>query len=297
MWEHRRYVLTGPLLNHWAAQFGIAPLDVIVGRFVRAICCLSGLPPIALPEGNGGLGGFGGIVSKTDGPFAVGNNLELTEFAKARNTEINWVQPADLSVHFTRSFLARMDRGATDVLAVKVPDGASFAIAVPRAEKPEGKSKLHGELVTLFRRGEMRTAEDGRLALADFTHELLRSQPVNVLVRDTGAAELVKVADAATVNGMNVVDVIDGGSGLLLTRARLADTPENRAAAATLVNLAETAADEIAIDSWKLNRAQTHRRLFGDAGTQDKLADVVRKILPKVDPKTVAGVANRIAKR
>ncbi len=40
LWQGRRWVLTGPLLNHWAAQVGLAPLDVVVGRFVRAVCCV-----------------------------------------------------------------------------------------------------------------------------------------------------------------------------------------------------------------------------------------------------------------
>jgi hypothetical protein len=37
----RRYVLTGPLLTHWAGLFGIAPFDVIVGRLARVICCIA----------------------------------------------------------------------------------------------------------------------------------------------------------------------------------------------------------------------------------------------------------------
>lgn len=40
-WEHRRHVLTGPLLTHWGGQFGLAPLDVTVSRLAQWICCVS----------------------------------------------------------------------------------------------------------------------------------------------------------------------------------------------------------------------------------------------------------------
>jgi hypothetical protein len=40
MWQGRRWVLTGPLVNHWGAQLGLAPLDLVAGRLVNTICCL-----------------------------------------------------------------------------------------------------------------------------------------------------------------------------------------------------------------------------------------------------------------
>src|SRR3569833_1557355 len=43
MWEHRREVITGPLINHWLGVFGFAPIDVVAGRISQAICCLAGL--------------------------------------------------------------------------------------------------------------------------------------------------------------------------------------------------------------------------------------------------------------
>jgi len=39
----RRYVMHYPLLEHWGAQFGIAPLDVIASRFFSKLCCLGSL--------------------------------------------------------------------------------------------------------------------------------------------------------------------------------------------------------------------------------------------------------------
>lgn len=39
----RRYVIHYPLLAHWGAQFGIAPLDITLMRFFSKLCCVSSL--------------------------------------------------------------------------------------------------------------------------------------------------------------------------------------------------------------------------------------------------------------
>jgi hypothetical protein len=39
----RRYVIHYPLLEHWGAQFGIAPLDITLTRFFSKLCCVSSL--------------------------------------------------------------------------------------------------------------------------------------------------------------------------------------------------------------------------------------------------------------
>ncbi|MBL4635038.1 MAG: hypothetical protein JKY56_14285, partial [Kofleriaceae bacterium] len=43
-WEGRQHVLLGPLVSHWAGQFGFASLDVVAGRFAQMLCCVAGLP-------------------------------------------------------------------------------------------------------------------------------------------------------------------------------------------------------------------------------------------------------------
>lgn len=42
-WEFRRHVLTGPLLSHWAHQFGLASRDAIMARITQTICCVAGV--------------------------------------------------------------------------------------------------------------------------------------------------------------------------------------------------------------------------------------------------------------
>lgn len=40
-WLYRRYVLTGPLLTHWAGQFGMPPVDRVALRLASWICCVA----------------------------------------------------------------------------------------------------------------------------------------------------------------------------------------------------------------------------------------------------------------
>ena len=43
-WDHRRHVLTGPLLTHWTGLAGIAPLDTTAARLASWICCVARTP-------------------------------------------------------------------------------------------------------------------------------------------------------------------------------------------------------------------------------------------------------------
>jgi hypothetical protein len=45
----RRWVIHYPLLEHWGAQFGIAPLDLTASRFFSKLCCISALPASGAP--------------------------------------------------------------------------------------------------------------------------------------------------------------------------------------------------------------------------------------------------------
>jgi hypothetical protein len=62
----RRHVIHYPLLEHWGAQFGIAPPDLAASRFFSTLCCFAAQPalgvaglnvlPLLVPLGNGFLG-------------------------------------------------------------------------------------------------------------------------------------------------------------------------------------------------------------------------------------------------
>jgi hypothetical protein len=67
-WAHRRHVLTGPLITHWAGQFGMAPIDVTAARLASWICCIGRTPLPEMPAelnktglfdfGSAGIGGI-----------------------------------------------------------------------------------------------------------------------------------------------------------------------------------------------------------------------------------------------
>lgn len=48
MYGGRRWVMHGPLINHWMGQVGIAPIDVMASRFMSQLCCVASLPSIGL---------------------------------------------------------------------------------------------------------------------------------------------------------------------------------------------------------------------------------------------------------
>ncbi|MBK4216484.1 hypothetical protein JJJ17_11155 [Paracoccus caeni] len=47
-WKHRRYVLTGPLLTHWAGLFGLPSIDAVATRLASWICCVARAPLIPI---------------------------------------------------------------------------------------------------------------------------------------------------------------------------------------------------------------------------------------------------------
>jgi hypothetical protein len=67
----RRYVVHYPLLEHWGAQFGIAPLDITATRFFSKLCCLAGLPAAA--AGAGAFDVPGQVIQLGGGYLAVGD--------------------------------------------------------------------------------------------------------------------------------------------------------------------------------------------------------------------------------
>lgn len=46
MYGGRRWVMHGPLIDHWMGQVGVAPIDVMASRFMSQLCCVASLPSI-----------------------------------------------------------------------------------------------------------------------------------------------------------------------------------------------------------------------------------------------------------
>ncbi|MBJ3764451.1 hypothetical protein ILP92_17075 [Maribius pontilimi] len=88
-WARRRHVLTGPLLSHWGAQFGLAPLDVAASRLARWICCVAATPAAQMPQLPGEAAA---LFSFGNGGFLAGQ--ELAAGATLGQATVNSVRPA-----------------------------------------------------------------------------------------------------------------------------------------------------------------------------------------------------------
>lgn len=299
LWRHRRQVVTGPLLGHWGRQLGAAPLDVVVGRFARAMCCLAGLPGQALPSFQGGLApGLG----EKDDTFHIGTAATVDQFAKQRGTTVKWFSPAGLSVRLLEAFTLKAGGGeAVDVVATQLPDGGSIAAAVPseRALISGGKGKLHGDLIgTLRQQGPAYVREAGREAAADFAVQVMRAASPATLLDDRAPAATRALAEAVARTGATAEDAAVDGSRAMLVRSGLADTAENREAAADLVEAAEKAVDGVVQATAKVLGPKLDRSALGDAANQKKLAELIAgKLIPKLSAADVAAAADRASKQ
>jgi hypothetical protein len=295
MWRHRRQVVTGPVLEHWAHQLGIAPIDVIAGRFAGAMCCLAGLPPLALPSFEGGLAP--GLGEKED-RFHVGTVATVGAFATAHATTPKWMSPAALSLRMLEAFTLRSAVGrAVDVLASLLPDGGSIAIAVP-GERREPSQGLRDEVVGGLRRAETYVREAGRDAAADFVVELMRAVPPPALLDDRAPEGTRKLAEAVARGGVTSANVAEDGARAMLMRSAMVDSAESREAAADLVEAAEKAVDGVVRAAVKVLGPKLDRSAFGVEANQKALAEAIAgKVIPKLPAATVSAAADRTAKR
>jgi len=290
VWEHRRSVLTGPLLTHWAGQFAIAPLDVIVGRFASVFCCLAGLPAIVPEASRDALP----LMRLASNRIHMGSVGSVADFAREQNASVSWLAPNALGLRTAEAFVAGGDGGALEVLASALPGGGSFAIAVPRKVAAAPSSRVEQDVKSLLRQGEQRVRESGRSAVADFTAGVLRTAPASALVNEQTPAATRKLANAATKNGATVADIAEQGTDATLKLAALGTSPEMREAAAELVDSAEHAVERVAQAAVKVLGAKLDRGDFAVAAHQQKLAEsIARKIIPQLPAEVVVNAARR----
>lgn len=295
-WQHRRHVVTGPLLEHYAQQLGIAPIDVIAGRFAGAMCCLAGLPPLTLPPLRGEAAG--GLAGDRESMFHVGTAASVDRYARSRGAAVTWMAPAALSLRMTEAFTMRTLEGRpVEVLASSLPDGGSFAIAVPRAEKQLHSPKIRDEVLFNLRRTETYVREAGREAVADFTVEVMRAAPPTALLEGRASDRTRKLAEAVAKAGVTAADVAEDGARATLVRSGMPDSAEHREAAADLVEHAEKAVDGVVRSVVKVLGSKVDRSAFGVAANQKKLAEAITdKVIPELSAAAVAVAADRTAK-
>jgi hypothetical protein len=293
MWQHRRHVVTGPLLAHWGQQLGIAPIDVIAGRFAQAMCCLSGLPPITLPPFGDKLN-----IDVKSGPFFhVGTYDSVNTYGKSYGSPVSWMSPASLSLRMTEAFTMRgLEGRPVEVLASKLPDGGSIAIAVPKAETKLVSPKIRSEVTYNLRHTPVYVRESGREAVADFTIDLMKSASPSMLLNKPDTHETHEIAEALDKQGATSADIAEDGSAAMLFRSGLPDNKANREGAANLVEHAEKAVDNTVKLVVKLMGPKLDRASFGDDKHQKLLAEGMKDVIPKLSPETVMKIADRTAK-
>lgn len=291
MWASRRYVVTGALLDYWAQQFGIAPIDVVVGRFARAICCVAGLDPITLPMREGGvlLPGVGG--ERPEERLHVGTRVSATAFAKLHGAELRWVSPADLATRAPDAFLRRDDAARLEVLATTVDDGGTIAVAVPMETKTGGA--IRDNVNALTRRGDTRVRESAREPLADFAVAMFSTAAPTAVLDGSAPAGTRVVAKQLADIGAHLSDVVEGGGEGVRSWVGDADT----AAVADLVDRAELALDSTVAATVGVLGTSFDRSAFAAPAAQEKVARaVIERALPSIDKTLVVAAAQKTAK-
>jgi len=134
-WGGRRYVVHYPLLAHWGAQFGLAPLDVSAARFFSTLCCIGNLPGIGVdtPEIPSGLLPIGGGYLALGDPANFSSQLERQKIITVAQRPVGLPEMLALIVtlvgttrkdnnQFTALELADFAAGQTVVLFYPDPD-------------------------------------------------------------------------------------------------------------------------------------------------------------------------------
>jgi hypothetical protein len=158
----RRHVVHYPLLEHWGAQFGIAPPDITVSNLFSKLCCLAGLPSpsgggvarfhaqssaaasplpdwsaslFRLGDGYLALGDPQKIAAKLDGIIVAKRNVSLPEMIAS---VVTLMSSGGQVLHALASLLSSPAKStATQFSALVLDDffaGESFALLVPAGQ-------------------------------------------------------------------------------------------------------------------------------------------------------------------
>lgn len=228
-WDYRRHVVTGPLLNHWRGQLGLAPLDVVGARMAQWICCLSNsqsLPlaqqanPVAnsyIPITDSGVGLFygadydaylsaHGLVSVGE-PFA----MDTSAFIKMITTSM---------LHDDPAINAANNRGRR-IYSVNGAGNVYLLVPAPaRIIRPPSGSRSRNELVSAVENMTAELRPMARHVVSDFMLEFSNDIELNSLRVPAGNdyfQPFVKALDDAGVK--SVADYLAMGPEAAVKRA------------------------------------------------------------------------------
>jgi hypothetical protein len=319
MWQDRRHVLTGPLLTHWARLFGIAPLDVMVGRFADALCCVASgtlqVPPPdddhpSDPQSPTDAGPRASFVhpghATQIGPILLGPSQDIAATAR-RNWPDAEVRPGtwpEVIAQFVRAITSGYDdSNVRQVITATVPGGGTVGIVVPGSSTrtvtgpvltatptPTG---VRADVLTALRRGDARATARAREPVADFVVSLANDTPLDVVGALPGAgAEAVKrFAERAITLGQ----LLELGPDTAFVR--LWASPEEsqtlRDGVDAVFDAAEGVLDRITVAAARATGAGFSRATLTEPSFHERAAAELKKEKLGVDPKLVATAARR----
>jgi len=208
-WALRRHVITGPLLSHWAGQFGLAPIDVVAGRFAQWVCCVKSLPAITRPlEGVFGNAKPMEAVAVNEGgtELYLGDNVEgyLSQAGYQMVGEKRAVSTEELNAELFKSIsqipLNRYTRDMRGREVVTIP-GQNVALLIP-VDAPVLGRRDYKEFSEAVKHASYSARPFARNAVADFLRTL--SDDVNLVSLDVpeGNEKFELVVESLTATGI-----------------------------------------------------------------------------------------------
>jgi hypothetical protein len=131
----RRYVIHYPLLEHWGAQFGLAPIDISAMRFFSKICCVAGLPAPATGAGAYEVAGEvvevgGGYLALGD-PQAFASKIQDKQIATVRRVSTPEMIVAVLSLIGTKPAASTQGQSYTALVLADFVADQTVTLLVP----------------------------------------------------------------------------------------------------------------------------------------------------------------------
>ena len=123
----RRYVVQYPLLTHWAAQIGLAPLDATITRLASLLCCVAALPRPTTPTA-----GYTSVIK-----LATGDGAAVGDVGPAGATQTAYLafgSGAALAAAFKEETKEELNVSTTHELSFLL--FASYVIATLRGDLP-----------------------------------------------------------------------------------------------------------------------------------------------------------------
>ena len=216
MWEQRRYVVLGPLVEHWLGVFGIAPIDVVVARFVEAICCVAGLPTPP-PPAEANEGPF--LLATRPGGIPIGRGSFGIARGDTGDGPVRDVGVPELVGRMVAAFVA--DNAAPLArFRVRTASGRALELVAPSSPVAPsgggGGGRIDETVDHLLRRGDAPLAPLARLAARAAIAELAREVDPAALPELAGPS--AELARALAAGGLSLAGLVDAGPEGLLAR-------------------------------------------------------------------------------